>query len=349
MRLKAASVASSSDKGASPLVRNARALLLAAGVLAVLAVPLPDILFFDGIVEPADAWEIHVEKPGIVEMARPVGPVAKGDPVLRLSPAAAKLELAQAEAWVRELEQELAGLRAGYGEVKVRRLDALVASRTRMRDLLVRQLREIRSLADKGLATPADRTRLEDAVAFANAELGVANAQRDAGLRMGEEADVAAVEARLRGRRAELEQAKATLRACEIVSPLDGLILELPLEAGAFVQPGKALGLIARPGAVLVQLKAPEETLGSLPLGASLSVTSGIIPGTQFRGTVVAIRSVLDEVETAGLLKRSAQVTLRVEAELPVGASARARLDRGHKPLAVRAATSILRWVDVQF
>ncbi len=123
----------------------------------------------------------------------------------------------------------------------------------------------------------------------AEAQEAMAQAQVD-GLRQGATAqEIAALEALYRQAQAELEQARIALGQQTLVAPVNGIVLDRPLEAGELAGPGAPLYMLADLDAVYLTLYLPVRELGRVALGDAVGVTVASFPRENFAGTVTFI------------------------------------------------------------
>lgn len=123
----------------------------------------------------------------------------------------------------------------------------------------------------------------------AEAQEAMAQAQVD-GLRQGATAqEIAALEALYRQALAELEQAQVALRQQTLVAPVNGIVLDRPLEEGELAGPGAPLYMLADLDAVYLTLYLPVQDLGRVALGDAVAVTVDSFPGEDFAGMVTFI------------------------------------------------------------
>lgn len=136
---------------------------------------------------------------------------------------------------------------------------------------------------------------LDDSVAKlqvrqAQAGVNAATAARDQAVRDHKStAEVAAARAQLDQAAAQLELARLQLSYCSVTAPVDGTLLEIALDAGENAAPGKTLATIGRLDALTVSVYVPETEIGTVRLGAPVTVTSD--GGATAKGTVTFIAS----------------------------------------------------------
>jgi RND family efflux transporter MFP subunit len=197
------------------------------------------------------------------------------------------------------------GQRVAKGEVLARVVDDKLAF-------------QLRALEARRTAAEAQRSNAEAELARGEELLkqGVTTAQRLDALRTA--VDVA------RGQIAALEAEAEVIGQAQaegaVLAPADGLVLDVPVAAGAVVMPGEAVATLAV-GGTFLRLAVPERHMALLAEGAAIGIAGlpGITEGRLARlYPLVENGRVLADVEVAGLPDRF--IDARVQVRLPVGA-----------------------------
>lgn len=108
-----------------------------------------------------------------------------------------------------------------------------------------------------------------------------------------------------------------------ILSPEDGIVLDVPVSRGSVLTPGEAIAVIGG-GGVFLRLSVPERFAGSLTEGASIQIEGA--DGLSAEGSLVKLYPLISggrvdaDVEVAGLDGRF--VGRRIPVRLPVGTRA---------------------------
>ena len=100
------------------------------------------------------------------------------------------------------------------------------------------------------------------------------------------EANVTATIAQLEKTDADLALLNRQIQDCAPLSPLDGIVTETYVDAGEFVNPGKAMLKIARLDTVWVKVYLPADEYASVKLSDLVTVSTET-GGTEYPGTVV--------------------------------------------------------------
>lgn len=139
-------------------------------------------------------------------------------------------------------------------------------------------------------------------------------------------------QAKIRGARAQLQEAENALADCVLKAPLGGVVLQRLVELGTLVAPGSPGFVIADTAAVKAVFGAPDVMVRQIAVGSQQVLNSAALPGGDFRGSVTRIASVIDpksnvfDVEVTipnrdDQLKVGMVVTLQVAATAPAPVS----------------------------
>jgi RND family efflux transporter MFP subunit len=124
------------------------------------------------------------------------------------------------------------------------------------------------------------------------------------------------LEARLTAEKAQIDRLRTIARfraeqlaALKIRAGADGVLQELPLEAGQWVTPGQLVAKVARPDRLKAQIRVPETLAKDLAIGqkASIDTHNGVIAGRVSR---------IDPAAQGGTVT----VDVALEGDLPKGA-----------------------------
>src|SRR4030095_13501490 len=199
----------------------------------------------------------------------------------------AEAELAQAEAQLTQSRADVERTSNLFkeGVVPRQQLDAAQAE--------LRSAEGAREAANQRLALAREGSRRQEiAAAEARAEtaqagVNVAQAGRtDVDI---QRAALAAVQAREKELRAQLDAAKTQWGYTEIRSPLDGVVLTKNVEAGEFVNPGTPVVTIANIDDLWMNIYIPETQTGLVKLGQNVRVTVDSFPGESFKGKITVV------------------------------------------------------------
>src|SRR6056297_2780585 len=146
-------------------------------------------------------------------------------------------------------------------------------------------------------------------------ERGVATVQRLDALRT----EVNVITNEIAAARAERRVIEQQVTEGNVLAPLEGVVLDVPVTAGAVVTPGQTIATIGG-GGVFLRLAVPERHAGSLVEGDEIQIEGPNGPRTGILAKVYPLIEngrVIADVEVAGLSARF--VDARVLVRLPVG------------------------------
>ncbi|MCC7539203.1 MAG: efflux RND transporter periplasmic adaptor subunit [Deltaproteobacteria bacterium] len=261
-----------------------------------------------GIV-PGRVVAVLVERGAVVAEGAPL--VRLRDTDYRLQQAAARAALAQAQA------------RLGTDVHRAREGDtADVRAAAAQRDLADETLRRAEQLFASGAASQADLDRARAGATAAREQLNAAM--------QGARGAVAA----LSSAQVALRQANNAVRDSVVRAPFAGEIADRHVDVGEFVAPQMRVVTLVRTDPLRLEIQVPQERIGAVRVGQSVSVRVDAFPDRVFEGTVRYISAAV----------RADTRTLTVEATIPnadrslrPGLFATARLDLG----TTRAAVAI--------
>jgi membrane fusion protein (multidrug efflux system) len=236
--------------------------------------------------------------------------VRKGDILVVLDPADARIEVAQAESAVAQAEQKYRQARATVGAAQGRveaRGSEIEQARARLRDAeatfnrarieLGRREALISSGAVSGDELTAARTAFQSAQAARElARAGVASAEATRVAATGEmQASAALVEGtsldsapEVRAARARLAQARLNLERTVIRAPVDGIVTNRQVQVGQRVAAGTPIMTLVPIAAAYVDANFKEDQLAKVRPGQPVRLTSDFYGGdVEFHGRVV--------------------------------------------------------------
>jgi RND family efflux transporter MFP subunit len=109
-------------------------------------------------------------------------------------------------------------------------------------------------------------------------------------------ASISAADADVRAALAEVETLKVNLTYTQVYAPIDGRVIEKPIEVGDSVSPMVASTLVSLAdfSTLVVETDVPEGRLGQVKLGSPCEIQLDAFPGKRFRGQAVEIASKVD-------------------------------------------------------
>ena len=252
-------------------------------------------------------------------LARPGAKVEPGTVLVELSNPDVQLEALDAERQLKLAEAELASLRSSLETSKLAQGSSLAAARTELRESR-RAVAVAERLASEGLGSAMEADRARDRLE----EAGERHQAEQRRMELADEAFRAQVELR----RADLERVRAIahfqrerVASMQVRAGAAGVVQELALEPGQWVQSGQGLARVASPERLKAVLLVPQGNARDLRLGLPVTVdtrdakvrgrVSRVDPAVQ-NGTVAV------DVALEGALPRGARPDLSVEGTVEI-------------------------------
>ncbi len=262
-----------------------------------------------GTLVPEDIWLIPAITAGRVDeiFARPGTQVQAGTPLIRLSNPDVQLQLLEAERQLRAAESDLVNLRATL-ESQILNQEATVAQVQSLYNKAAREARSADEMAEKGLIAKNEASERKDALAENEIRLEVEK-KRLAVMAGTLEEQLSAQQAQVDRLRSIVRFRQQELESMNVVSPSTGVLQQLDLEIGQWVNPGVTLARVVQPGRLKAELRIPEVQAKDVVLGqlARIDTRNGIVEGRVVR---------IDPASQNG----SVGVDVALDGELPPGA-----------------------------
>jgi HlyD family secretion protein len=220
--------------------------------------------------------------------------VSKGDPVITLDPKTYQAQVEQAEARVR------------IQQIAIERQKLLIKTLT---DRFERQ----RAMFAKQLVD-------EDSYEAVESELSLARV------------DLRSLQESLAQSRAALDQAKELLSKTRILSPIDGVVIQVDIKegetviAGTMNIPGATMMIIADPSETLTEVQVDEADIAQVREGQKADVYSAAYPDTPLSGTIQSIATTARQTQGQASLSFLVKILLDEQDKLAIrpGMSVRA-------------------------
>ncbi|MEN6326149.1 MAG: efflux RND transporter periplasmic adaptor subunit [Syntrophomonas sp.] len=226
------------------------------------------ILNETGYVEAGDDYEMQAQQSGkITEIAlKPGDKVTRGQLVLSMESPELQVEIKQSESQLAMTQGELSTARQSLSTLQIDRENA--------EKTLARQ----EQLHSSGAISEAEYEKAESAARNLREQL----AQQQSYLQS-LQSKVQALE----GMAAQLNAKEAAL---QVLSPIDGIILDLPLKAGAYVSPGSLLAQVGAAGGMEVKVEILSDDIKDIALGQKAFITAPVLGVQTLEGAVKEIR-----------------------------------------------------------
>ena len=212
--------------------------------------------------------------------------VRKGQILFRLDQQPFKIALDRSEAELDLVRTQVEHLRADYHEA----VTQVVTEEERVK-FLTRQLSRHKKLMDRKLGSEQAYDVAAHDLSLAKRQVRVLRQRVQRTLQsVGGNPDIEVeVHARFLRARAERDQAAIALADTSIEAPVDGIVSNMKLQAGEYVEEGHAVFTIIENGKVWVEANLKETQLTHVLEGQSASITVDAYPGVEWPATVDAI------------------------------------------------------------
>ena len=212
--------------------------------------------------------------------------VRKGQILFRLDQRPFRIALERSEAELKLVRTEVEHLRADYREAV-----AQAAAEEERVTFLIRQLARQEALRERKLASEQAYDVAAHDLALARRQVRVLHQRVQRALQsLGGNPDLGAEEhPRFLRARAERDQAAIAFADTSVMAPADGVVSNMKLQAGEYVEAGHAVFSIIENGKVWVEANLKETQLTHVLEGQSATVEVDAYPGVQWQATVDAI------------------------------------------------------------
>lgn len=252
-----------------------------------------------------------VERPG-AEVGAETVLLVLSNPDLQLEELDAQRELTSAEA-------QLVNLRATLETQRLSQQASLAAVATQYREAL-RHGKAIQELADSGLASPMELSRVRDQADELATRVAIERKRLEI-MSESMRAQLAAQRAQVERLRAIAEFQRRQVEALHVRAGGVGVVQELDLEVGQWVAPGAVLAKVVQPGRLKAVLRIPETQAKDVALAQRVSIDTrnGVVPGRVVRiDPAVQNGAVAVDVALDGPLPAGARPDLSVDGTMEV-------------------------------
>lgn len=282
--------------------------------LALLLIEIEDTIFARGSVVPEHTYEIvgHLDAQVTKFNFRTGQDVKNGDVIAELDTRSYESSAIAAEAAIKELAAELelkktelailekeplpkdlwyAAMNYKEASERSKRLMARLDRSKKLQLVSAISLIEFEKVEMEAIAGEGELARSEKNLQIVKSGLGklyIAKAKRE----------IALVEAKLAGKKAELSFLKKCIRDCKLVAPADGRLVLLPSKNSWYVERGKVAAIIAAGNESRARCKVDANVVRKVKPGQLVRVTSDVYNRLQygeFLGKVRWISDVPDE------------------------------------------------------
>ncbi len=212
--------------------------------------------------------------------------VSKGDVLFRLNPLPHEIAVDRAQAQLGTAHQEIERLRAEYRQVQAEIAEA--AERVAFHQ---REFERQSELASRGVATRASLEEAEFNLLSARQTVSALRQKAQTTLASlgGDPLKAAELHPLYNEAEAELRQAELLLGYTDIVAKSDGIVSQMQLQPGEWVEAGEPVFGIIETAAVWIEANLKETKLTHIREGQSVDVAVDAYPGESWPGTVGSI------------------------------------------------------------
>jgi HlyD family secretion protein len=246
----------------------------------------------NGKVEPLQNFEAHAPVGTTVKkiLVREGDQVKKGQLLLQLNDAQARSQAARVQAQVLAAEADLNAIQKGGNHEEILTLGSQITKAQTDCDTAQRNLNALRRLREQGAASPGEIKNAEDQLNRANADLDLLLQKQK---NRYSQPEIDRVEAQKSEAQAAFSAAEDLLNQLNIRAPFDGVVYSLPVQQGAYLNPGDLVLQEADLSKVRVRAFVDEPDIGRLAPGDKIEVTWDALPERTWEGVVSVVPAVI--------------------------------------------------------
>ncbi|MGI1659582.1 MAG: efflux RND transporter periplasmic adaptor subunit [Desulfitobacterium sp.] len=251
-------------------------------------------VFASGKLAVKDLSELKSKSKTIVEnlLVEPGDKVTKGQVILKMETSNLSVEVSQKLLACEELRAKIINT-----ESSIRLLRETVV-------LAEKDYENTKILMESGAASPKELEQAEHMLTEAKEKLVVE-----------EEANLPLLKAQLKQAEVIHGQAQEDLAKATLVSPQDGLVLNLIAKAGQEVEPGSLLAQIGNPANLQIETGINEVDAAQLSIGDKVEITNNALLSEPLMGSIEAIAPTAEVVSTA----QGEQTQVKIKISVPEG------------------------------
>lgn len=274
-----------------------------------------------GTLAAEDVRQVSAVTQGRVErkLIQPGTAVTAGTVILEMSNPDVDRQALEAQRQLVAAQSELANLRASL-QNQILSQEAAIATVNSEHREAIRQAEVNEGLSSRGLAAPMDVAKARDRGAELRTRLDVER-KRLGFLRESMKSQVAAQEAQVQMLRGIVEFHRGQVTSMHVRAGSDGVLQDLPVEMGQWVNSGATLARVVQPGNLKAVLRIPETQVRDVVLGqpASIDTRNGVVKGRVVRIDPAAQNgTVTVDVKLEGALPRGARPDLSVDGTVDI-------------------------------
>ena len=239
----------------------------------------------NGKVEPFEWRDVRAETAGIVSRlsVHEGQRVARDSELAALTDTSLQSDIQAAEAKVAEAHANLSALQAGGRPADLAEIDSSLARAESELKQQTRDAEALERLAAKQAATPAEVQVAQEKAR--QTRLAIEGLQKRRASLVAKP-DVAAAQARLEEAEVALDRARRRAELSIVRSPIAGIVYQLPVHPGAYLNVGDIVASVGQLDRVRVRVYVDEPELGRVSVGLPVTITWQALPGRKWQGSV---------------------------------------------------------------
>lgn len=258
---------------------------------------ISSVITTNGRVEPVQNFEAHAQAQVMVKrvLVHEGDTVKNGQLLIQLDDADARAQSAKALAQLRSAEAAMQAVTAGGTQEEVLTTRADIIKAQAERDAAQRNLQAVQRLQQTGAASPAEVEAARNRLQKADADLQLLQSKLTGRF---SNPEIVKVQAATEEARTAYAAAQEVLKNSHITAPFTGVVYQLKVKAGSYVNPGDLLLQMANLNQVQVRAFVDEPDIGKLAKDEKVDVTWDAIPGRTWQATITRIPTAVTTVGT---------------------------------------------------
>jgi multidrug efflux pump subunit AcrA (membrane-fusion protein) len=274
-----------------------------------------------GQLKPEQVRYISAVTGGRVDLVlvRPGASVGAGTVLLTMSNPDVELQSLTAQQQLAAAQAQLVSLRTSLETTRLNQMATVANMRTQLRDA-ERQAASGETLAQRNLIAQNDLAKTRDQVVEYRARLQIEE-QRLVLVTSTVDSQLALQRDQIGRLRAIADYNQARVASMRVVAGVDGVVQNLTLQPGQWVQSGTELAVVLQPGRMKAELKIPETQARDVVLGQSAVVDTriGLVPGKVIRSDPQSTNgTVTVDVSLDGPIPQGARPDLQVDGTIEI-------------------------------
>jgi HlyD family secretion protein len=239
----------------------------------------------NGKVEPIEWSPVRAESPGIIDRisVQQGQSIAKGAVLATLRFTGVQPDLSAAEAQIARAKAQLADIERGGHNAELAEIENGLQLARFQKQAAQIDLDALTRLEKKNAATRVEVLAARNKVSESQIEIDALTRKRAALIGA---SDRSVAEALLKEGQAAETIARRRIAQLEIRSPLSGIVYDLPVRQGAYVNSGDLVANVGRLDKLRVRVYVDEPELGRVAIGQPVTITWDALPGATWSGVV---------------------------------------------------------------